>query len=67
MNPMIFSLEADRIKLKKILGSNFLQLEVKAISEGENRNKSSFSLESMNEALPSFRNKPILGYFNTRF
>ena len=66
MNPMIFSLEADRIKLKKILGSNFLQLEVKAISEGENRNKSSFSLESMNEALPSFRNKPILGYFNTK-
>lgn len=66
MNPMIFSLEADRIKLKKILGSNFLQLEVKAISEGENRNKSSFSLESMKEALPSFRNKPILGYFNTK-
>ena len=66
MNPMIFSLEADRIKLKKILGSNFLQLEVRAISEGENRNKSSFSLESMNEALPSFRNKPILGYFNIK-
>ena len=66
MNPMVFSLEADRIKLKKILGGNFLQLEMKAISEGENRNKSSFSLESMQEALPSFRNKPILGYFNTK-
>lgn len=66
MNPMVFSLEADRVKLKKILGSNFLQLEMKAISEGENRNKSSFSLESMQEALPSFRNKPILGYFNTK-
>lgn len=66
MNPMVFSLEADRVKLKKILGGNFLQLEMKAISEGENRNKSSFSLESMQEALPSFRNKPILGYFNTK-
>lgn len=66
MNPMVFSLEADRVKLKKILGSNFLQLEMKAISEGENRNKSSFSLESMQDALPSFRNKPILGYFNAK-
>ena len=66
MNPMVFSLEADRIKLKKILGGNFLQLEMKAISEGENRNKSSFSLESMQNALPSFINKPILGYFNTK-
>lgn len=66
MNPMVFSLEADRIKLKKILGGNFLQLEMKAISEGENRNHSSFSLEAMQGALPSFRNKPILGYFNTK-
>ena len=66
MNPMVFSLEADRIKLKKILGGNFLQLEMKAISEGENRNHSSFSLEAMRDALPSFRNKPILGYFNTK-
>lgn len=66
MNPMVFSLEADRIKLKKIFGGNFLQLEMKAISEGENRNHSSFSLEAMQGALPSFRNKPILGYFNTK-
>lgn len=66
MNPMVFSLEADRVKLKKILGSNFLQLEMKAVSEGDNRNKSNFSLESMQDALPSFRNKPILGYFNTK-
>lgn len=66
MSLMTFSLEADRVKLKKILGSNFLQLEMKTVSEGDNRNKSNFSLESMQDALPSFRNKPILGYFNTK-
>ena len=66
MNLMTFSLEADKIKLKKILSGNFLQLEMRAVSEGENRNKSYFSLESLQNALPSFINKPILGYFNTK-
>lgn len=66
MSLMTFSLDADKIKLKKILSGNFLQLEMKAVSEGENRNKSYFSLESLQDALPSFINKPILGYFNTK-
>ena len=50
MSLMTFSLEADKVKLKKILSGNFLQLEVRAVSEGENRNKSYFSLESLQNA-----------------
>ena len=66
MSLMTFSLGADKVKLKKILSGNFLQLEMRAVSDGENRNKSYFSLESLQNALPSFINKPILGYFNTK-
>jgi hypothetical protein len=59
-----FDLKADQIRLKQILASNFLELEMQAISEGDNRNQTNFSLESMKTAIPTFRNKPILGFFN---
>ena len=37
-----------------------------AISDAKpNNNKSHFTLEAMQDALESFKNKPILGYFNT--
>ena len=59
-----FDLKADQIRLKQILASNFLELEMQAISEGDNRNRTNFSLASMQAAIPTFRNKPILGFFN---
>lgn len=48
--------------MKEILDKEFVEIEVYAISDANpNRNQSHFTLESMEDALASFKNKPILG------
>lgn len=61
-----FELNSDQIRVRDILGKkHFLEIEIFAISdENPNRNKSHFTLEAMKDGLESFKNKPILGFFN---
>jgi hypothetical protein len=61
-----FSIPVKKINIEEINNSDFLKLEMYAITEGQNRNDSDFTLESMQEALPTFRNKPILGFYNIK-
>lgn len=61
---IVFLLEADAIKLSKVLSKDFLEVEIYAISEGENRNHFSFLYEAMRNSLPTFSEKPVLAYFN---
>ena len=63
-NKKQFVLDANAVKIKEILDKDFLSIEIYAIAEGENRNRSSFTLEAMEDAIPTFFNKFILGYFN---
>ena len=63
-NKKQFVLDANAVKIKEILDKDFLSIEIYAIAEGENRNRSSFTLEAMQDAIPTFFNKFILGYFN---
>lgn len=61
---LFFEADANQIKIKKLLNKEFLELQMNAISSANpNRNNSWFTPESMQRALPSFKNKPILGYF----
>lgn len=61
---LTFALSPEQMKYKKILSKDFLELDVWAISDIDpNRNRTHFTLASMQEALPTFKNKPILGYF----
>lgn len=59
-----FLLDAEAVKLSKVLSKDFLEIEIYAISEGENRNDYDFLLEAMKKSLPSFGGKPVLAYFN---
>lgn len=59
-----FILEAEAIKLSKVLSKDFLEIEIYAISEGNNRNNFSFLLGAMEESLYTFDDKPVLAYFN---
>lgn len=62
---MVFDVDANQIKVKKLLKRDFLELSMKAISSANpNRNMSWFTPEAMEKALPTFYNKPILGCFN---
>lgn len=62
---LVFDVDAEQIKVKKLLKKDFLELSMKAISSANpNRNMSWFTPESMERALPTFYNKPILGCFN---
>lgn len=62
---LCFEVNTDSIKIKKLLKRDFLELSMKVISDANpNNNGSWFTVESMKKALPSFKNKPILGYFN---
>ena len=64
-NRMIFELSPKQVKAKNILSKDFLELEIWAISDiNPNRNKTHFTLEGMQKALPTFKNKPILGFFD---
>lgn len=60
-----FELDPKSINFKEILNQDFLELEIKAISTANpNRNGSHFTLESLQKAIPTFYNKPILGSFS---
>ena len=60
-----FDLDPKTLKVKELLNKDFLELEIKAISTAKpNRNGSHFTLESLQKAIPSFYNKPILGSFS---
>ncbi len=61
-----FELDSKQIRIRDILNDkNFLEIEIYAISDANpNRNKSHFTLESMQKGLESFNDKPILGFFN---
>lgn len=63
-----FDLSPSNLKIKNLLNQDFLIVEMKAISNANpNRNGSYFTKESMEKAIPTFYNKPILGYFNTDY
>ena len=66
MNRKQFVLDSKSLKIKEILNKDFLEIEILAIAEGENRNESSFTLEGMKKSIPTFYNKFILGYFNVQ-
>lgn len=61
-----FELDSNQIRIRDILNDkNFLEIEIFAISDANpNRNRSYFTLESMQKGLESFNDKPILGFFN---
>lgn len=61
-----FELDSKQIRIRDILNDkNFLEIEIYAISDANpNRNRSHFTLESMQKGLESFNDKPILGFFN---
>lgn len=62
---MVFDVDANQIKVKKLLKKDFLELSMKAISSANpNLNGSWFTPEAMEKALPTFYNKPILGCFS---
>ena len=62
---LVFDVDANQIKIKKLLKKDFLELSMKAISSANpNRNMSWFTPEAMEKAFPTFYNKPILGCFN---
>lgn len=60
-----FDLNARNLKVRNLLNQDFLVIEMKAISSAyPNRNNSYFTKESMEKAIPTFFNKPILGSFS---
>ena len=60
-----FDLSNKGLKIRDLLEGDFLELEAYTISDANpNRNGSHFTLEAMQEAIPTFYNKPVLGAFN---
>lgn len=60
-----FELSSKQIKFKEIFNKQFVELEIYAISDIDpNRNNSHFVLDGMERAIPTMKNKPILGYFH---
>ena len=61
---LYFDVDATQIDIKSILKKEFLELRMKAISTANpNRNNSWFTKESLLASKDSFKNKPILGYW----
>ena len=59
-----FDLSPKQLKFKDILNKEFIELEIWAISTiNPNRNNSHFTLESLMDAKPNCKNKPIVGFF----
>ena len=59
-----FDLQSDRLLLKEIIKKEFLAIEIWAINDDDpNNNYSHFVAEDYARSLPSFVDKPILGYF----
>lgn len=64
-NRQTFDLQSDRLLLKEIIKKEFLAIEIWAINDDNpNNNYSHFVAEDYGKSLPSFVNKPILGYFD---
>lgn len=60
-----FELNQKDVRIKKILGKEFLELDIYAISDiYPNRNDTAFTLESMEASKDTCYNKPILGSFD---
>lgn len=65
-NILQFDLSSKQIKFKNILNKEFVEMEIWAVSDIDpNRNKSHFTLESMERVVSngSIKNKPIVGFF----
>lgn len=65
-NILQFDLSSKQIKFKNILNKEFVEMEIWAVSDIDpNRNKSHFTLESMERVVAngSIKNKPIVGFF----
>lgn len=59
-----FDVDASQIDIKPLLKKEFLELTMRAISTANpNRNNSWFTKESLIASIGTFKNKPILGYF----
>ena len=59
-----FAVDASQIDIKPLLKKEFLELTMRAISTANpNRNNSWFTRESLVASIDTFKNKPILGYF----
>ena len=59
-----FEADATQIDIKSILKKEFVELKMRAISTANpNRNNSWFTKESLVNSKDTFKNKPILGYF----
>lgn len=59
-----FAVDASQIDIKPLLKKEFLELTMRAISTANpNRNNSWFTRESLVASIGTFKNKPILGYF----
>ncbi len=62
---MKLELDNKNVKIKDLLNGQFLELTADCISDANpNRNGSHFMLEAMEDAIPTFANKPVLGAFN---
>ncbi len=62
---MQFSLSPEQLHLRNILSKEFLEMDIWAISTIDpNRNKTHFTLESLEKCVPNCKNKPIVGFFN---
>ena len=60
-----FELDETNYKIHNILNQDFLEIEMMMIADHDpNNNNSHFTLESMQDAIPTFFNKPILASFN---
>lgn len=61
---MVFDVDSTEIDIKPILKKEFLELRMKAVSSANpNRNNSWFTEEALAKGAATFKNKPILGYF----
>ena len=61
---LYFDVDGTQIDIKSILKKEFLELRMRAISTANpNRNNSWFTKESLLGSKDSFKNKPILGYW----
>lgn len=61
---LYFDVDGTQIDIKSILKKEFLELRMRAISTANpNHNNSWFTKESLLTSKDSFKNKPILGYF----
>lgn len=56
----IMTFEAEKVKLSSGLFKDFVVCTAYLMSDGVNRNRSEFTLESLEKSIPTFENKPVL-------